>query len=273
MVRGGLPMSDSKNIHQAGGKHLARTKVYEGPKTGNDSVEIMEDKLLDAEQNFDRQYRIKKIANFVVSLIIVVLGVSSVIFIFIHDSDGWLTFRWLTVDGTLFTTVLSVFFVVIDIIDFIHLTEHSTSFIYFARLAAAVAEGLIMIVVLISQLPIFSEHMHIFRYDMFNMHILIPVLMIASFVLNDPPIGKLRFLQKLNGTWYVSLYAAIVITLILTGVIPTEQIPYFFLDVTHLPLIDLITYFGLIFAIAITLSHCLSYLNRKLSWLWLRDLA
>ncbi len=255
------------------GKHLAKTKIDVVQNADDDAVEIMEDRLLDAEQNFDRQYRIKKLVNLAVSLVIVVLGISSVIFIFVHDGDGWLTFRWLTVDGTLFTTILSVFFLVIDIIDFNNLSEHSSSMVYFARLAAAVAEGLIMIVVLISQLPIFSEHMHIFRYDMFNMHILIPLLMIASFVLNDPPIGKLHFLQKLHGTWYVSLYAAIIITLILTGVIPTERIPYFFLDVTHLPLLDLVTYFVMIFAIAISLSHLLSYLNRKLSWLFLRNLA
>lgn len=254
------------------GRHLAKTKI-DVVQRSDDAVEIMEDRLLDAEQNFDRQYRIKKLVNLAVSLIIAALGISSFIYIFVHDGDGWLTFRWLTVDGTLFTTILSVFFLVIDIIDFNNLSEHSSTMVYFARLAAAVAEGLIMIVVLISQLPIFSEHMHIFRYDMFNMHILIPLLMIASFVLNDPPIGKLRFLQKLHGTWYVSLYAAIIITLILTGVIPTERIPYFFLDVTHLPLLDLVTYFVMIYVIAISLSHLFSYLNRKLSWLFLRNLA
>ena len=255
------------------GKHLAGSPIPEIPKPGDDMVEIMEDKLLDAEQNFDRQYRIKKLANFVVSLIIVVLGISSVIFIFLHDGDGWLTFRWLTVDGTIFTTVLSIVFVVIDIIDFVYLSEHYSTAVYFMRLAAAVAEGLIMIVVLISQLPVFSEHMHIFRYDMFNMHILIPLLMIASFVLNDPPIGILRFSQKWHGSWYVTLYAAVVIMLIITGVIPTERIPYFFLDVTHLPLLDLAGYFVIIYGIAFGLSCLLSYLNRKLSWLWLHDLA
>ena len=259
--------------HRSGGKHLASSAAQQAQEISADPVEAMEDRLLDTEQNFDRQYRIKKLVNLVVSIIIVVLGVSSVLFIFRHDGDGWLTFRWLTVDGTVFTTVLSVVFIVIDISDFLNLSEHSSTFVYFARLAASVAEGLIMIVVLISQLPFFSEHMHILRYDMFNMHILIPLLMIASFVLNDPSIGKLRFLQKLHGTWYVSLYAAIIITLILTGIIPTERIPYFFLDVTHLPLLDLLTYFVMIYAIAISLSHLLSYLNRKLSWLFLRDLA
>lgn len=260
------------------GKHLTgsvkkNVSASDKPETAQDRIEAMEDKLLDAEQNFDRQYRIKKIANFIVSLIIILLGVTSVVFILRQDREGWLTLRWLTVDGTLFTTILSVFFVVIDIIDFLRLTEHSSTLIYFMRLAAAVAEGLIMIVVLISQLPVFPEHMHIFRYDMFNMHILIPLLMIASFILNDTPIGILNFSRKWHGTWYVSLYAAVIITLILTGVISTEQIPYFFLDVTHLPLLDLATYFVCIYGIAFGLSALLSYLNRKLSWLWLHDLA
>ncbi len=232
----------------------------------------MEEKLLDAEQNLDRQYRIKKLINLAVSFIIFVLGVSSVIYIYRHDGDGWLTFRWLTVDGTIFTTVLSFVFIIIDITDFLKLTEHSDSNIYFMRLAAAVAEGLIMIVVLISQLPVFPEHMHIFRFDMFNMHILIPILMIVSFTTNDSPHGVLSFRQKWNGTWYVTLYAAVIITLILTGVIPTERIPYFFLDVTHLPLLDLAGYFVGIYGIAFLLSWLLSFLNRKLTWIWLRNL-
>ncbi len=107
---------------------------------------------------------------------------------------------------------------------------------------------------------------------MFNMHILIPLLMIASFIANDSPEGVLSFGQKWHGTWYVTLYAAVVITLIVTGVIPAELIPYFFLDVTHLPLLDLAGYFIAIYGIAFLLSNILSYLNRKISWLWLHDL-
>ena len=255
------------------GKHLAQTRIPNNPNQDDDPVEIMEDRLLDAEQNLDMQYRIKKIANFIVSLVIVILGVSSIIYIFVHDKDGWLTFRWLTVDGTMFTTVLSVFFIVIDIIDFLRLSETSTAVVYFTRFSSAVTEGLIMIVVLLSQLPFFSEHMHILRYDMFNMHILIPVLMIASFTLNDPPIGILSLRQKISGTGYVFLYAIIVISLIVTGIISQEQIPYFFLDVTHMPLLDLAGCFILIFVIELFLAHILSFLNRKLSWVWLKDLS
>ena len=255
-----------------GGKHLAAKNTYTAPVISKDKVQAMEDKLLDAEQNLDRQYRIKKLANLAVSFIIVVLGISSVIFIFRHDREGWLTLRWLTVDGTLFTTIISFIFIILDVSEFLYLTEHSSVPVYFMRLAAAVAEGLIMTVVLISQLPFFSEHMHIFRYDMFNMHILIPILMIASFVSNDSPAGVLSFRQKWHGTWYVTLYAAVIITLILTGVIATERIPYFFLDVTHLPLLDLAGYFAAIYGIAFGLSCLLSYLNRKLSWIWLRNL-
>ena len=266
-------MKNNFNSKQrTGGKHLAGPKTASVSVANEDRAEAMEDKLLDAEQNLDRQYRVKKLANFAVSLIIVILGISSVVFIFWHDREGWLTLRWLTVDGTLFTTAISFFFVIIDVIDFLYLSEHSSALIYFMRLAAAVAEGLIMIVVLISQLPFFSEHMHILRYDMFNMHILIPLLMIASFVANDSPNGVLSFRQKWHGTWYVTLYAAVVIALILTGVIPTELIPYFFLDVTHLPLLDLAGYFIGIYGIAFLLSSGLSYLNRKVSWLWLHDL-
>ena len=138
----------SKPNRRKGGKHLAAKNTYIAPVISKDKVQAMEDKLLDAEQNLDRQYRIKKLANLAVSIIIVVLGISSVVFIFRHDREGWLTLRWLTVDGTLFTTIISFIFIILDVSEFLYLTELSSVTVYFMRLAAAVAEGLIMTVVL-----------------------------------------------------------------------------------------------------------------------------
>ena len=103
--------------------------------------------------------------------------------------------------------------------------------------------------------------------------VLIPVLTILSFLLNDSPIGRLSFRQKLRGTWFITLYAAVILTLILTGVIPAEQIPYFFLDVAHMPVTAFLGCFAFIYSVAILLSHLLSGWNRKLSWLWFRGVA
>ena len=231
------------------------------------------DRIERIEQSFKRRYRIKKLVNLLLSALIAVSGILSVLFIWSYDRDGLLTFRWMTVDGTIFTTAAAMFYVVASILEMARYTELTSRPVYFARLASAVAEGLIVIVVLLSQLPFSPEHMHIFRFDMFQMHIVIPVLTILSFILNDSPIGKLSFRQKLQGTWFITLYAAVILTLILTGIIPAEQIPYFFLDVAHMPVLAFIGCFVFIYAVAILLSHCLSKWNRKLSWLWFRGVA
>lgn len=231
------------------------------------------DQIEAVERAFKRRYEIKKLVNLIISIVIFVLGATSVLYIWNYDADGVLTFRWMTVDGTVFTTVIALNFILINIIEMVKYTEVTAKGVYFMRLAAAVAESLIMVVVLLSQLPFSPEHMHIFRYDMFNMHILIPILMVASFLLNDAPIGKLRFAQIFRGMWFVLFYAVVILTLILTGVIRTEQIPYFFLDVTNNPTLTTVGYFAIIFATAFLLSAVLSRWNRKLSWVWFRGVA
>ena len=231
------------------------------------------DKIERIELSFKRRYRIKKLVNLLISILIAVSGIISVLFIWNYDREGLLTFRWMTVDGTIFTTTAAVFYVVVSILEMARYTELTSRSVYFARLASAVAEGLIVIVVLLSQLPFSPEHMHIFRFDMFQMHILIPVLTILSFILNDSPIGKLSFRQKLQGTWFITLYAAVILTLILTGIIPAGQIPYFFLDVADMPVLAFIGCFVFIYSVAILLSHHLSSLNRKLSWLWFQGVV
>ena len=141
------------------------------------------------------------------------------------------------------------------------------------RLASAVAEALILTVVMISQMPFSPQHMHILRCDMFLMHILIPVLTVLSFTLNDSPAGKLSIRKIFNGTWFVTLYAVTLITLILSGVITQEQIPYFFLDIAHMPPLAVVGCFILTYALGFALSALLYRLNRKLSWLWFKKVA
>ena len=231
------------------------------------------EKIERIEQLFKRRYRIKKLVNLLISIVIVILGVLSVIYIWKFDREGVLTFRWMTVDGTIFTTVIAMIFAVVSILEIMHYTELTRITVYYMRLASAVAESLIMVVVLLSQVPFSPEHMHIFRFDMFNMHLLIPVLTVLSFILNDSPIGKLNFRQKLRGTWFVTLYAAVILTLIVSGVISAGQIPYFFLDVFHMPILVFCGCFAFTYFLGFMLSHFISTWNRKLSWLWFKDVA
>ena len=231
------------------------------------------DRLEQIEYAFRRRYRAKKAVNLAISALIVVLGVSSLLFIFAHDREGILTFRWLTVDGTLFTTVISAVYVFVGLVEIIRYTELTRRIVYYARLAAAVAEGIILIVVLISQLPMFEEHMHIFRYDMFNMHLLIPLLMIVSFVTNDSPIGKLSRWQYAQGTWFVTLYAVVILALLHTMVIRETYIPYPFLDFAHMTAMEIVWTVVFLYFLAYTLSKSFADLNRIMSWLWFKGIA
>lgn len=225
------------------------------------------------EQRFKRRYNRKKLLNILISAVIVVLGVSSVIFIWSYDRDGVLTFRWMTVDGTIFTTVIALCYIAVNVFEIVRYTELTSRIVYFMRLASAVAESLIMVIVLLSQLPFSQQHMHILRYDMFNMHLLIPILTVASFALNDSPIGKLRHGKLFHGTWFITLYAAVVLSLILTGIIPEEMIPYSFMDVAHMPALVVALCFVFVYGIGLLLSWLLSRWNQKLSWRWFRGVA
>lgn len=226
----------------------------------------------DLEQKFAHRYRLKKVVNLWISLVIVILGIISVIFIWFFDGEGILTFRWMTVNGTLFTTAISLFYLVVGCVEIVAYTEMTSGTVYFARLASAVAECLIMIVVLLSQLPFFPEHMHIFRFDMFNMHIFIPLLTVLSFVLNDSPRGKLSAREKLQGTWFITLYTVVILSLIISGVVKRDKIPYFFLDVTHMHILQFFAYLGFVYLLGFLLASLLSFLNRKLSWIWFKNI-
>ncbi len=179
----------------------------------------------------------------------------------------------MTVDGTLFTTAIALYYVIVSTLEMVFYTEVTSRGVYYMRLASAVAEGLIMVVVLLSQLPFASQHMHVFRYDMFNMHLLIPVLTILSFMINDSPIGRLTFRQKLHGLWFVTLYAVVMLTLVTAGVIPTGRIPYYFMDIVHMHVLASIGWLLLICFISYLLSYLLSEGNRRLTWAWFKNVA
>lgn len=231
------------------------------------------EELEKAWRSFEKRYKEKKLLNLAISFIIISTGVFSVNYIWHYDKDGILTFRWMTVDGTVFTVLMTTLYVVVNLIELIKKTEMTRKTAYFAKLSSAVAECIIITVVLLSQLPFSPDHMHITRPDMFCMHILIPVLSVASFVINDSPIGKLRFGELLLGTAFVTCYALVMIPLILTGIITNEQIPYFFLDFRHMAIMYIAGCFLFIYGIGYLWSLALSRLNRKLYWLWFKNIA
>lgn len=224
-------------------------------------------------KTFERRYLYKKITNICISALIVFLGVSSFLF-------GWqieprvTIFRYLTVDGTIFTTVGAAVFIVANLIELICHTELTWPSVYFIRLSAAVAEAVIFIVVLFSQLPVFTEHLPINdRYDSFVMHVLIPVLGVDSFLVNDPPIGKLTFMQRWRGTWFVTFYAVVILSLIASERLPAALIPYFFLDYRNVHWSIVVFAAVFVYTTGYLMSWRISEWNRRLSWLWFKDLV
>ena len=221
-------------------------------------------------ENFERCYRNKKYTNLVISAFIVLFGISS--FIYGLNIEPRVTiFRFLTVDGTLFSTFGAVVYIIVNINEIRHKTELTSVPVYYIRLSCAVAEMVIFLVVMLSNLPFFTESIPIAdRYDSFIMHVLVPILTVASFVLNDSPIGRLKVLERLHGTWFVTFYAAVILTLIVTGRIEGELIPYFFLDVMNNPVWLTILAFIIIYGIGYLMGWFLSEVNRRLSWLWFK---
>ncbi len=226
----------------------------------------------DMMRAFDRRYRQKKITNLCISILITALGVSSFVYGLKLESIRTI-FRWMTVDGTVFPTLGAVAFITVNIIEIWLKTEMTRQLVYYIRLSSAVAESVILIVVLFSQLPFFPEHLPVVdRYDSFVMHVMIPLLGIASFLTNDSPIGKLNAAQRWHGTWFVTFYAVILLTLIASNSLPTEMIPYFFLDFRHHSWATAMA-FVFIYGCAYLMGWRLSEWNRTLSWLWFKGIA
>ena len=95
---------------------------------------------------FDRRYRRKKLTNLCISVLIAALGVSSFLYGIRLESIRTI-FRWMTVDGTVFTTLGALAFIVINLVEIWRNTEMTRKLVYYIRLSSAVAESVIFIVV------------------------------------------------------------------------------------------------------------------------------
>lgn len=222
---------------------------------------------------FNKRYIYKKRTNLVVGFLIVVFGISSFIF-GLHLDPHVTIFRFMTVDGTLFTTMGSLVYLFVNLIEAKRNTELTNITVYFIRLSSAVAEMVIFLVVILSHMPFATESIPVIdRYDSFIMHVVIPLLTVTSFVINDSPIGKLKPLRRWHGTWFVTVYAIIILSFIGAGILKGDLIPYYFLDVANNPVWLTIAAFLIIYAIAYIMSWFLSELNRKLSWIWFKGFA
>ena len=191
-----------------------------------------------------------------------VLGLISLTVAVARDGEQWQrAFRFMTVIGTLYTTLLSGIVFAVTLRN----RDRADTPLFFLRLCAAVSECVIAIVILLSFLPFIPDSPDIFRFDSFVMHVAIPLLTVISFVVCARPAGDMPPLTHFNGSWLLVVYSAVVTALIITGVMPTEDIPYSFLEISTRPLWYVLLSAGIIFGTAYFLSFLLSAVNRRLS--------
>lgn len=171
----------------------------------------------------------KKKLNLALNLLITALGISS-LFIKFFLVDGLLAFRAFTVDGNLFTTVVSVLAVIVNCKELISKSENSSRNMFFLQMASAVTEAVIFIVVMIGYLPVFPDDPKITPYHMFCLHVAIPILAVLRFVFFEKPLGILKPSKLLIGAIPIGVYGIGVVIAIKTGILPISLVPYSFLD-------------------------------------------
>ena len=103
------------------------------------------------------------------------------------------------------------------------------------------------------------------------MHLVIPFATVVSFVCNDAPIGRLGPLEPLHGTWFITVYAVVMVFLFGTGILPGTAAPYSFLDFEHASLRFVLLCLLGVYSVGYAVSWLLSRLNRRLSWIWFHD--
>ena len=216
------------------------------------------------------RFKYKKQLNILISLTISVLGFCSFFISVVRDMnwDFLSDFRFMTINGTVFTSIISLITAVISLAEIIKGEDIKLEKFYFLRLTSVVTESIIAIVILMSLFPFIPDKSNILKYDSFNMHVIIPILTIVSFLIAEPPSDKIKPIMRFNGSALITIYSVIIVSLILWGVIPQSEIPYSFLEVNTRPLWYILLAGVIIYAGAYFLSWGYIELNKKISKSW-----
>lgn len=216
------------------------------------------------------RFKYKKQLNILISITISVLGFCSFFISVVRDMnwDFLSDFRFMTINGTVFTSIISLITAVISLAEIIKGEDIKLEKFYFLRLTSVVTESIIAIVILMSLFPFIPDKPNILKYDSFNMHVIIPILTIISFLIAEPPSDKIKPIMRFNGSALITIYSVIIVSLILWGVIPQKDIPYSFLEVNTRPLWYILLAGVIIYAGAYFLSWGYIELNKKISKSW-----
>ena len=216
------------------------------------------------------RFKYKKQLNILISLTISVLGFCSFFISVVRDMnwDFLSDFRFMTINGTVFTSIISLITAVISLAEIIKGEDIKLEKFYFLRLTSVVTESIIAIVILMSLFPFIPDKPNILKYDSFNMHVIIPILTIVSFLIAEPPSDKIKPIMRFNGSALITIYSVIIVSLILWGVIPQSEIPYSFLEVNTRPLWYILLAGVIIYAGAYFLSWGYIELNKRVAKSW-----
>ena len=173
--------------------------------------------------------RKKKLLNLALNLLIAVLGASA-LFIKFFLEDGVIAFRAFTVDGNLFTTIVTFYAVAVNIRELKRGREHESRRFFLLMLCSAVTEAVIFIVVMLGYLPFVADTPQITPYDMFCLHVAIPILSVVRFVFFEKPAGVIKPAKLITGAIPIGVYGTGVVIAIKTGLLPVSFIPYSFLN-------------------------------------------
>lgn len=143
------------------------------------------------------RFRLKKEVNLIISVLIVIFGIATLYMAFAVEV-GLSSFLYLTINGTLFTTLGTLLFIAANIYEFSTGKEITSIKVYFIRLSCAVTEAVIMLVILIDFMM--GDPSGLDKWNQVGTHIVIPVLTVSSFITNDAPIGRVTPLQRFSCT-------------------------------------------------------------------------
>ena len=218
------------------------------------------------QQKLHPQTRLNIRLNLLFSSLIFFFGTSSVAVTAFSkiEENFFFEFRYMTLNGTVFTTLISLITMIISLSEIKTDRERQTKTLYYFRLSSAVTETIIAVVIGMSFLPFVPDNPNILSYDSFCMHVIIPLLSIVSFLISRSPKENLHPLQRLTCSWLITLYAVIVITMIIAGWIPQDKIPYSFLNIYTQPVWTLVYFGAFIYSFAYLLSVFFTEWNRKL---------
>ena len=226
-------------------------------------------KIEEYEQFFTRRYRLKKAINAVLCFIIAFWGISALLYsAFVLHDNLFHYLRYMTFDGTIFTTVTSLLRGIACIQERRKDFEITDRKVFFLRLSSATTELVILAVVLFGLSPLVPDNPDISTYTGIVMHLVMPFLTLFSFLFNDAPIGKLKPLEVFQGTTYITIYAIIMMILFGFRILPSSMAPYSFLNFDTTSLLYKLECLIGIYAAGYAISLVLSKLNRQLSWIW-----